>query len=86
MRLEVTIFPLSGELDADIFRDGVSEAVVRNRLAGCTHARFIQFGSTQCLEIGSPRVPTSEPSAPLSWGLRLIIDPHLRMERIHERG
>lgn len=86
MRLEFTIFPLSGEVYADIFRDGVSESVVKSRLDGCTHVRFIQFGPMQCLEIGRPYLPTSEPTAPLSWGLRLIIDPHLRVELIHERG
>jgi len=86
MRLEFTIFPLSGEVYADIFRDGVAESIVRSRLRDCTHARFVQFGPALCLEIGRPHLPTSERSAPLSWGLRLIIDPHLRVELIHERG
>ena len=86
MRLEFTIFPIDGEVYTDIYRDGVPEPIVRSRLQGCTHSRFTQVGSTQRLEIGRPPVPTSEQDIPISWGLLLTVDPHLKLDLIYEES
>lgn len=84
LRLLFTVFPLDGGVYTSIYRDGITEPVVTSRLEGCTHSRFVPRGSRRCLEIGRPERPTSEPSAPLTWGLRLFIEPHFQMEFIHE--
>lgn len=84
LRLEFTIFPLDGGVYTSIFRDGIDEAIATSRLEGFTHSRFVDRGSRRCLEIGRPEHPTSEPSVPLVWGLRLFIEPHFRVEFIHE--
>jgi hypothetical protein len=86
MELVFTIFPLAGDVYVDVLRDGVAESIIKSRLRECTHSRFVRSGDLQCLEIGRPRFPTSEPTAPLSWGLRLAIDPHLKIDLINERG
>ncbi len=84
LRLLMTVFPLDGAVYTDIYREGVAEPVIRSRLQGCTHSRFVQHRSRLCLEIGRPDRPTTEPGAPLVWGLRLSVDPHFRMELMHE--
>jgi hypothetical protein len=84
MRVQITIFPIDGGVYLDLFRDGVSGAILNSRLEGCTHSRFIQYGSIRYLEIGRPHSPTSLSEVALDWGLRLAIDPHFRMEFIHE--
>ena len=86
LRLEFTIFPLDGGVYTSIYRDGITEPVVTSRLKGCTHSRFVLHGSQHCLEIGKPERPTSETSVALTWGLRLFIEPHFRLEFIHEVG
>ncbi len=86
LRLEFTTFPLDGGVYTSIYRDGITEPVVTSRLKGCTHSRFVLHGSQQCLEIGKPERPTSETSVALTWGLRLFIAPHFRLEFIHEVG
>jgi hypothetical protein len=84
LRLLVTIFPLDGGVYTSIYRDGISEPIITIRLEGCTHSRFVLHRSRQCLEIGRPEHPTLEPNAPLSWGVRLFIEPHFHIEFIHE--
>lgn len=84
LRLLFTVFPLDGGVYTSVYRDGVTEPVVTSRLQGCTHSRFVTWGEQRCLEIGRPERPTSEPSAPLTWGLRLFVEPHFRLEFIHE--
>lgn len=84
MRLDFTLFPIDGDVYADIYRDSVTEPIIRYRLQGSTHTRFVYTGSTQSLEIGRPRRATSEEDAPLCWGLRLTVDPHLKLELINE--
>jgi hypothetical protein len=32
----------------------------------------------------TPRLRPSEPNAPLTWGLRLFVEPHFRLEFIDE--
>jgi hypothetical protein len=85
MRLDFTVFPIDGDVYADIYRDSVTEPIIRCRLQGCTHSRFVHTGSTQSLETGRPPNATSEQDAPLSWGLRLTVDPHLKLEIINEK-
>ena len=84
LRLLLTVFPLDGGVYTSIYRDGLSEPVITSRLQGCTHSRFVLRGSQRCLEIGRPEHPTSEPGAPLTWGLRLFVEPHFRLEFIHD--
>lgn len=84
LRLLFTVFPLDGGVYTSLYRDGITEPVVTSRLQGCTHSRFVLRGSQRCLEIGQPERPTSESSAPLTWGLRLFVEPHFRLEFIHE--
>jgi hypothetical protein len=84
LRLEFTIFPLDGGVYTSIYRDGIAEPIITSRLDGCTHSRFVLRGSQHCLEIGNPEHPTSEPSVTLVWGLRLFVEPHFRVEFIHE--
>ena len=86
LRLEFTVFPLDGDAYTSIYRDGIAEPIVRSRLRGCTHLRSILRGSRPCLEVGRPERPTSEPTAPLTWGLRLFIEPHFTVEYMHEVG
>jgi hypothetical protein len=85
LRLEFTIFPLDGGAYTSIYRDGIPEPVFRSQMHGCTHSRFVSRGR-RCLEIGRPERPTSEPAAPLAWGLRLFVEPHFTVEYIHEVG
>ena len=84
LRLLCTLFPGDGAVHTAIYRDGISEPLVSSRLQGCTHSRFVMHGSRSCVEIGRPEWPTSEPSAPLTWGLRLFVEPHFNLEFIHE--
>lgn len=84
LRLEFTVFPLDGGVYTSVWRDGIVEPLVKSRLESCTHSRFVLHGTLGCLEIGRPEMPTSETTAPLSWGLRLFVDPHFRLEFIHE--
>jgi hypothetical protein len=86
MQLVFTVFPIAGEVYADVFREGVAQSVISSRLRDCTHSRFVRLGAVQWLEVGRPHMPTSEATAHLSWGLRLAIDPHLRVELINEEG
>ena len=84
LRLEFTMFPLDGGVFTSVFQDGIAEPVVKSHLKGCTNSRFVLRGSQHCLEIGRPERPTSEPSVPLTWGLRLFVEPHFSLEYIHE--
>ncbi len=84
LRLLFTVFPLDGGVYTSLYRDGITEPIAKSRLDDCTHARFVAHGSRTCLEIGRPEHPTSEPTAPLIWGLRLFIEPHFSLEFIHE--
>jgi hypothetical protein len=84
LRLLFTVFPLDGGVYTSVYRDGITEPIVTSRLHGCTHSRFVTRGAQRCLEVGQPERPTSEPSAPLTWGLRLFVEPHFRIEFIHE--
>jgi hypothetical protein len=86
LRLEFTLFPLDGGVYTSVYRDGIAEPVIESRLTGCTHSRFVPRGSLHCLEIGRPERPTSETTAPLAWGLRLFVEPHFKLEYIHEIG
>ena len=86
MELVLTVFPIAGEIYADVFREGVTQSILSSRLRDCTHSRFVRLGAVQWLEIGRPPVPTHHVDANLSWGLRLAIDPHLRIEPINEEG
>lgn len=85
MELVLTVFPIAGEVYADLFREGVTQSIISSRLRDCTHSRLVRLGAVQWLEIGRPHVPTHEADAPLSWGLRLAIDPHLRVEPINAK-
>ena len=84
LRLLFTAFPLDGGIYTSVYRDGITEPIVTSRLQGCTHSRFVARGAHRCLEVGLPERPTSEPTAPLVWGLRLFVEPHFRIEFIHE--
>jgi len=84
LRLEFTLFPLDGGVYTSIYRDGIVEPIVTSRLAGCTHSRFGARGSEHCMEIGRPEYSTTEPSVRLVWGLRIFVEPHFRVELIHE--
>jgi len=64
LRLLFTVFPLDGGIYADVYRDHIVEPIIRTRMEGCTHTRFVTWGLQRCLEIGRPQHPTSEPSAP----------------------
>ncbi len=86
LRLEFTLFPIEGDVYADIFRDGVPNAIVKLSLRGCTHSRFTSFGSSPCLEVGRPPIPTTDADAPISRGLRLIVNPHIKLTQINEEG
>ena len=86
MELVFTIWPIAGDVYVDVLRDGVEEPVIRSRLRECTHSRFVRVGAIQCLEVGRPQIPTSEPTAPLTWGIRIAIDPHLQIDLINEKG
>jgi len=86
LRLLFTVFPLNGGVYTSIYRDGITEPVATSRLQGCTHSRFVVRGAHLCLEVGRPDRPTSEPTAPLVWGLRLFVEPHFKIEFIHEVG
>gem|GEM_PF-3248319 len=86
LRLEFTVFPLDGGAYTSIYRDGVAEPILTSRLQGCTHSRFVLRGSQRCLEVGRPEHPTSEEGVALTWGLRLFVEPHFRVEFIHEVG
>lgn len=86
LRLEFTVFPLDGGVYASIYRDSIPEPIVRSRLEDCTLSRLVMRGSQQCLEIGRPDHPTSEATVPLTWGLRLFVEPHFRLEFIHGIG
>ena len=86
LRLEFTAFPLDGGAYTSIYRDGIGEPIVTSRLHGCTHSRFVLRASHPCLEIGRPERPTSEANVALVWGLRLFVEPHFRVEFIHEVG
>jgi len=85
LELVLTVFPVAGEIYADVFRDGVKQSIISSRLRDCTHSRIVRLGAVQWLEIGRPPVPTPHADAHLSWGLRLAIDPHLRIEPINEK-
>lgn len=84
LSLLFTVFPLDGGVYTSLYRDGITEPIVKSRLAGCTNSRFVGHGAHRCLEVGRPEHPTSEPSAPLVWGMRLFLQPHFRIEFIHE--
>lgn len=84
LRLEFTIFPIVGAVSTDLFRDGISEPIATSRLRDCTHSRLVSWGAHHCLEIGRPEHPTWEIGAPLAWGLRLFVEPHFRLQFIHE--
>jgi len=84
LSLEFTIFPLDGGVYTSIYRDGITEPIVKSHLEDCSNSRVVQYGSYKCLEIGRPERPTSESSVPLAWGLRLFVEPHFRIEYIHE--
>ncbi|MHA3772212.1 hypothetical protein ACXR0O_11820 [Verrucomicrobiota bacterium sgz303538] len=84
LRLLFTVFPLDGGVYTSLYRDGVAEPIVKSRLQGCTHSRFVAHGARRCFELGRPERPTAEASAPLVWGLRLFVEPHFRIEFIHE--
>jgi len=84
LRLLFTVFPLDGGIYTSVYRDGIPEPIITSRLEGCTHSRFVAHGAHRCLEIGRPEHPTSEASAPLVRGLRLFVEPHFRLEFIHE--
>ncbi len=86
LRLEFTIFPLDGGAYTSVYRDDIAEPIIESRLTGCTHSRFTLHASRHCLEIGRPEHPNSETTAPLVWGLRLSIEPHFKIEYIHEIG
>ena len=86
LRLEFTLFPLDGGAYTSVYRDGIEEPIVTSRLQGCTHSRFVLRGSQRCLEIGRPKHPTLEETVALTWGLRLFVEPHFRLEFSHEVG
>jgi len=86
LRLLFTMFPLDGGVHTSVYRDGIVEPIVRSRLHGCTHSRFVLRGSQHCLEIGRPERPTFEASVALVWGLRLFVEPHFTVEFVHEVG
>ena len=83
LRLLFTVY-LDGDVYTSVYRDGLTEAIFTSRLTGCTHARVVERGLHRCLEIGRPGHPTSEVNAAPVWGLRLFIEPHFRVEFIHE--
>lgn len=84
LSLEFTIYPLDGSVHTSLFRDGIIAPIFTSRLRGCTHSRFMLRGSRRFLEIGRPDRLTSEPTAPLVWGLRLFVEPHFAIELIHD--
>ena len=86
LRMLLTVFPLDGGVYTSLYRDGIAEPVAISRLQGCTHLRFVLRGAYPSLEVGRPERPTSEATAPIVWGLRLFLEPHFRIEFIHEVG
>ena len=84
LRLVVTVFPLDGGVYTSLYRDGVADAIVSSRLEGCTHVRVVARNDARFMEIGRPERPTRESTAPPTWGLRISVDPHFRLEHIHE--
>jgi hypothetical protein len=84
LRFLFTVFPLDGGVYTSLYREGVDDPIVSSRLKGCTHMRFVSRNGRRFLEIGRPERPTTEPSAPPVWGLRISVDPHFRQEYIHE--
>ena len=84
LRLLFTVFPHDGGAYTSIYRDGIKEPIFTSRLEGCTHSRFVVRGAQRCMEVGRPDTPTSEQAAPLAWGLRLFVEPHFKVEFIHE--
>jgi hypothetical protein len=86
LRLDISLYPYSGEVYVDVYRDGVSDPVIRCENQGCTHSRIIVRGSYRWLEIGRPEHPVSDMGIEpvLVWGVRVRVDPHISMEFIHE--
>lgn len=84
LRLLLTIFPVDGGVYLSLCRDGSTDSVVTSRLQACTHSRFVKWGGKSCLEIGRPERSTSGTGVALVWGLRLFVDPHFRIEFIHQ--
>jgi hypothetical protein len=85
LSLLFTVFPLDGGVYTSLFRDGLAEPIFTSRLQRCTHYRFVAYGMHRFLEVGRPVQPTSIPDVPLVWGLRLFVEPHFRLEFIHDR-
>jgi hypothetical protein len=77
----VEFFGIVSPLDEDAC---VEEPIVTSRLRDCTHSRVVVRGANRCLEIGRPEQATSEPAPPLTWGVRIFVEPHFRVEFIHE--
>lgn len=86
LRLLFSMFPLEGRVLTELYREGVPEPIFKSRLLDCTHSRLVQIGTLRCMEIGRPFRPTSDRDASPSWGLRLYIEPQIRLEYIHEEG
>jgi hypothetical protein len=86
LRLDISLYQYTGEVYVDVYRDGVSDPVIRCQNQGCTHSRTIVRGSDRWLEIGRPEHPVSEMGIEpvLVWGVRVRVDPHISMEFIHE--
>lgn len=85
LRLLLTLFDLEGAVYVSIYREGIAAAVIDVVREHCTHAFVSTFApGRRCLQIGSPEHPTTEMGAPpvLTRGVRLFIQPHLRLEFI----
>jgi hypothetical protein len=85
LRVLLTLFDLEGAIYVSIYRDGVPDAIIDIVRERCTHA-FVSNSpiGRRCLQIGSPEYPTSDPDLVpvLTRGIRLFIEPHLRLEFI----
>ena len=83
LKLVLTIYQYDGDVDFDLFRDGIEESVFKMRLMDCPGARYISTKQgKEYLEFATSKSfgMRYDGESPIPIGVRLSVNPHISIE------